>query len=81
MRKLLGGIVVIATAAGISYVVYKVVLSDEARDNIKKMVETVKTSYDRINEVITSVRGDIMPDDGPLPNVQTTMRQWKDLGY
>lgn len=81
MRKLLGGIVVIATAAGISYVVYKEVLSDEARDNIKKMVETVKTSYDRINEVITSVRGDIMPDDGPLPNVQTTMRQWKDLGY
>ncbi len=81
MRKLLGGIVVIATAVGISYVVYKEVLSDEARDNIKKMVETVKTSYDRINEVITSVRGDIMPDDGPLPNVQTTMRQWKDLGY
>lgn len=81
MRKLLGGIVVMATAAGIGYVVYKEVLSDEARDNIKKMVETVKTSYDRINEVITSVRGDIMPDDGPLPNVQTTMRQWKDLGY
>lgn len=81
MRKLLGGIVVMATAAGIGYVVYKEVLSDEARDNIKKMVETVKTSYDRINEVITSVKGDIMPDDGPLPNVQTTMRQWKDLGY
>lgn len=81
MRKLLGGMVVIATAAGIGYVAYKEVLSDEARENIKKMVETVKTSYDRINEVITSVRGDVMPDDGPLPNVQTTMRQWKDLGY
>ncbi len=81
MRKLLGGMVVIATAAGIGYVVYKEVLSDEARENIKKMIETVKTSYDRINEVITSVRGDVMPDDGPLPNVQTTMRQWKDLGY
>lgn len=81
MRKLLGGMVVIATAAGIGYVVYKEVLSDEARENIKKMVETVKTSYDRINDVITSVRGDVMPEDGPLPNVQTTMRQWKDLGY
>ena len=81
MKKLLGGIVVMATAAGIGYVVYKEVLSDEARENIKKMVETVKTSYDRINDVITSVRGDVMPEDGPLPNVQTTMRQWKDLGY
>ena len=81
MRKLLGGMVVIATVAGIGYVVYKEVLSDEARENIKKMVETVKTSYDRINDVITSVRGDVMPEDGPLPNVQTTMRQWKDLGY
>ena len=81
MRKLLGGMVVIATAAGIGYVVYKEVLSDEARENIKKMVETVKTSYDRINDVITYVRGEVMPENGPLPNVQTTMRQWKDLGY
>lgn len=81
MKKLLGGMVVVATAAGVGYVVYREVLSDEARENIKKMVQTVKTSYDRINEVIRSVKGDVMPDDGPLPNVQTTMRQWKDLGY
>lgn len=81
MKKLLRGVVVIATAAGVGYVVYKEVLSDEAKENINKMVDTVKTSYARINEVINSVRGDVMPDDGPLPNVQTTMRQWKDLGY
>ena len=81
MKKLLRGVVVIATAAGVGYVVYKEVLSDEAKQNIKKMVETVETSYERINEVISSVRGDVMPDDGPLPNVQTTMQQWKDLGY
>lgn len=81
MKKLLRGVVVIATAAGVVYVVYKEVLTDEAKQNIKKMMETVKTSYERINEVINSVRGDVMPDDGPLPNVQTTMQQWKDLGY
>ena len=81
MKKLLRSAVVIATAAGVGYVVYKEVLSDEAKQNIKKMVETVKTSYERINEVINSVSGDVMPDDGPLPNVQTTMQQWKDLGY
>lgn len=81
MKKLLRGVVVIATAAGVGYVVYKEVLSDEAKENINKMVDTVKTSYRRINEVINSLRGDVMPDDGPLPNVQTTMRQWKDLGY
>ena len=81
MKKLLRGVVVIATAAGVGYVVYKEVLSDEAKENINKMVDTVKTSYRRINEVINSLRGDVMPDDGPLPNVQTTMRQWKYLGY
>ncbi|MEE8674351.1 hypothetical protein [Tractidigestivibacter scatoligenes] len=81
MKKLLRGVVVIATAAGVGYVVYKEVLSDEAKENINKMVDTVKTSYERINEVFNSVRGDVMPDDEPLPNVQTTMRQWKDLGY
>jgi hypothetical protein len=81
MKKLLRGVVVIATAAGVGYVVYKEVLTDEAKENINKMVDTVKTSYRRINEVINSVRGDVIPDDGPLPNVQTTMRQWKDLGY
>ena len=81
MKKLLRGVVVLATAAGVDYVVYKEVLTDEAKQNIKKMMETVKTSYERINEVINSVRGDVMPDDGPLPNVQTTMQQWKDLGY
>ena len=81
MKKLLRGVVVIATAAAVGYVVYKEVLTDEAKENINKMVDTVKTSYERINEVINSVRGDVMPDDGPLPNVQTTMRQWKDLGY
>ena len=81
MKKLLGGMVVVATAACVGYVVYREVLSDEARENLKKMVQTVKKSYDRINEVISSVRGDVMPEDGPLPNVQTTMRQWYDLGY
>ena len=70
MKKLLRGVVVIATAAGVGYVVYKEVLTDEAKENINKMVDTVKTSYERINEVINSVRGDVMPDDGPLPNVQ-----------
>ena len=81
MNKLLRRTIIVAATAGIGVVVYKEVLSDEARKNITKMVDTVKTSYERINEVINSVRGDVMTDDGPLPNVQTTMRQWKDLGY
>lgn len=81
MKKVLVGAVAIAAVAGVGYVVYKEVISEEARQNIQRMVETVKTSYERINDVIASVRGDVMTEDGPLPNVQTTMRQWKDLGY
>lgn len=81
MKKLMGCVVVTATLVGAGYLVYREVLSDEAKQNIVKMVNTVKVSYKRINDVITSVRGDIMTDDGPLPNVQATMQQWKDLGY
>ena len=81
MRKLMGCVVVTATLVGAGYLVYREVLSDEAKQNIEKMVNTVKVSYKRINDVIASVRGDIMTDDGPLPNVQATMQQWKDLGY
>lgn len=81
MKKLMGCVVVTATLVGAGYLVYREVLSDEAKQNIVKMVNTVKVSYKRINDVIASVRGDIMTDDGPLPNVQATMQQWKDLGY
>ncbi|MCR5393149.1 MAG: hypothetical protein K6E65_07595 [Olsenella sp.] len=81
MKKLMGCVVVTATLVGAGYLVYREVLSDEAKQNIEKMVNTVKVSYKRINDVIASVRGDIMTDDGPLPNVQATMQQWKDLGY
>lgn len=81
MKKLMGCVVVTATLIGAGYLVYREVLSDEAKQNIEKMVNTVKVSYKRINDVIASVRGDIMTDDGPLPNVQATMQQWKDLGY
>ena len=81
MKKLMGCVVVTATLVGAGYLVYREVLSDEAKQNIEKMVNTVKVSYKRINDVIASVRGNIMTDDGPLPNVQATMQQWKDLGY
>lgn len=81
MKKLMGCVVVTATLVGAGYLVYREVLSDEAKQNIEKMVNTVKVSYKRINDEIASVRGDIMTDDGPLPNVQATMQQWKDLGY
>lgn len=81
MKKLMGCVVVTATLVGAGYLVYREVLSDEAKQNIEKMVNTVKVSYKRINDVIASVRGDIMTDDGPLPNVQATIQQWKDLGY
>lgn len=81
MKKLMGCVVVTATLVGAGYLVYREVLSDEAKQNIEKMVNTVKVSYKRINDVIASVRGDIMTNDGPLPNVQATMQQWKDLGY
>lgn len=81
MKKLLRGAIALAAIAGVGYVIYREVLTDEARSSLHKMVEVVKDSYDRVNEVISSVRGDVMTDEVPLPNVQATMKQWKDMGY
>lgn len=74
---LIGSIVV----AGTGYLVYRRLLSDNAKAEVRKMAHSVSMSYSRISELVESMTGQVIDDPGVLPNVQVTKKQWEQLGY
>lgn len=74
---LIGSIVV----AGTGYLVYRRLLSDNAKAEVKNMAHSVATSYTRISELVESMTGQVIEDPSMLPNVQVTKKQWEQLGY
>lgn len=74
---LIGSIVV----AGTGYLVYRRLLSDNAKAEVKKMAHSVSVSYARISGLIESMTGQVIDDPSALPNVQVTKKQWEQLGY
>lgn len=67
-------------AIGAAYL-YKFWLSDEAKSKLKSAVTSVKSSYDRISQIVEDVQGVTMKDESPLPNAQSTAAQWQALGF
>ena len=74
---LIGSIVV----AGTGYLVYRRLLSDNAKAEVKKMAHSVSVSYARISGLVESMTGQVIGDPSALPNVQVTKKQWTQLGY
>lgn len=74
---LIGSIVV----AGTGYLVYRRLLSDNAKAEVRKMAHSVSVSYSRISELVESMTAQVIDDPGVLPNVQVTKKQWEQLGY
>lgn len=60
---------------------YKFCLSDEAKLKLKSAATSVKSSYDRISQIIEDTQGVTMKDESPLPNAQSTAAQWQALGF
>lgn len=67
-------------AIGAAYL-YKFCLSDEAKSKLKSAATSVKSSYDRISQIIEDAQGVTMKDECPLPNAQSTEAQWQALGF
>lgn len=67
-------------AIGAAYL-YKFCLSDEAKSHLKSAVTSVKSSYDRISQIVEDAQGVTMKDESPLPNAQSTAAQWQALGF
>lgn len=74
---LIGSIVV----AGTGYLVYRRLLSDNAKAEVKKLAHSVSVSYARISGLVESMTGQVIDDPSVLPNVQVTKKQWEQLGY
>lgn len=74
---LIGSIVV----AGTGYLVYRRLLSDNAKVEVKKMAHSVAVSYTRVSQLVESMTGKVIDDPNVLPNVQVTKKQWEQLGY
>lgn len=67
-------------AIGAAYL-YKFCLSDEAKSHLKSATTSVKSSYDRISQIVEDAQGVTMKDESPLPNAQSTAAQWQALGF
>lgn len=67
-------------AIGAAYI-YKFCLSDEAKLKLKSAATSVKSSYDRISQIVEDAQGVTMKDESPLPNAQSTAAQWQALGF
>lgn len=67
-------------AIGAAYL-YKFWLSDEAKSKLKSATTSVKSSYDRISQIVEDAQGVTMKDESPLPNAQSTAAQWQALGF
>ena len=61
-------------------VAYRVLLTDEARAELRKTVSTVRDAYRQVNESIEQAEGQVMEED-ELPNRQQTRKEWEALGY
>lgn len=68
---------VLGTSAAVAY---RVLLTDEARAELRKMVSTVRDAYRQVNESIEQAEGQVMEED-ELPNRQQTRKEWEALGY
>ena len=60
---------------------YEFCLSDEAKSKLKSAVTSVKSSYDRISQIVEDAQGVTMKDESPLPNAQSTAARWQALGF
>ena len=63
------------------YCLYQFGLSEEAKQNLRSATEKVLESGKKIASVIEDFQGQVVEDEGPLYNVESTKAQWKAMGY
>ena len=53
-------------------------LSDEAKENLRQAAESVRVACEKICDTINGAQGTVM--EGDLPNRERTRNQWRSLG-
>ena len=80
MGKLVRKAVFVLVLVGAGAVAYRVLLTDDARDSLKNSYVSIKGAYERMQDVISDIRGIVVGED-ELPNQEATRLQWEALGY
>ena len=81
MKKgLVAPLVLLGVLGSCAVVAYRVLLTDEARAELKQTAGSVRDAYRKVNESIEQAEGQVMEED-ELPNRQQTRKEWEVLGY
>lgn len=81
MKKgLIAPLVLLGVLGTSAAVAYSVLLTDEARAELRKTASTIRDAYRQVNESIEQAEGQVMEED-ELPNRQQTRKEWEALGY
>jgi hypothetical protein len=81
MNRFVRSLIALGVLVGGVALAYELLLTDEAKAEVRRAARTIRNSYEKISEVVSSMTGEVMDDGGPLPNVQATNQQWERLGY
>ena len=80
MRSLRNQLLLMAVVGISCLAAYELLLTREAKEQLKGAVSAVSGSYNRISNIINNHIGIVMEED-VLPNREDALRQWAEIGY
>lgn len=78
MKRLRGAVVLAASVAVLGVAVYRIMLTDEAREAMRRSASQVRDTVETLNDKLGEKQN---VDIESLPNRQRTEEMWEALGY
>lgn len=78
MKRLRGAVVLAASVAVLGVAAYRIMLTDEARDAMRRSASQVRDTVETLNDKLGEKQN---VDIESLPNRQRTEEMWEALGY
>lgn len=78
MKKLRGAVVLAASVAVLGVAAYRIMLTDEAREAMRRSASQVRDTVETLNDKLGEKQN---VDIESLPNRQRTEEMWEALGY
>lgn len=78
MKRLRGAVVLAASVAVLGVAAYRIMLTDEAREAMRRSASQVRDTVETLNNKLGEKQN---VDIESLPNRQRTVEMWEALGY
>ena len=79
MKRFGATVVALGTLAFVGYAAYRVLLSDQARENLRSCGQAVSDACSKVCDTVNEMYGVVVEDD--FPNRERTEKQWEALGF